>query len=306
MWVTEDKIYEFSPPDGFDYNAYGLNEQSNSTDYAKVLAKLGQLPSSRQDLLRCKNGKMKFSDGPWETEITIEDDICTYHSYHTASSHFKKLVWKKGKGLIQYSWGYGAHRDGMDLMLDESSKTTQNSQQDSNIFKEASYEYSGAINENLKIHMSLYPNGNNLEGTYFYKTIKKEIRLQGKVENDQILLNQFGENGSVTGTFKGVIKKVDGFDGIWTSPDGKRTYPFEVSLVDNTVNFSTFDVNKKYNNGTKSFVELKLKLPRLDGNYDGIPEINKYFVDKEKFFYYELPLEILKEYDKLVEGVKDN
>lgn len=73
-----------------------------------------------------------------------------------------------------------------------------------------------------------------------------------------------------------------------------------------TVNFSTFDVNKKYFNNANGFVELKLKLPRLDGNYDGIPEINKYFVDKEKFFYNELPLDMLKEDNKKVEGEKDN
>jgi len=73
-----------------------------------------------------------------------------------------------------------------------------------------------------------------------------------------------------------------------------------------TVNFSTFDVNKKYFNDAKGFVELKLKLPRLNGDYDGIPEINKYFVDKEKFFYNELPLDDLKEDNLKVEGEKDN
>jgi hypothetical protein len=73
-----------------------------------------------------------------------------------------------------------------------------------------------------------------------------------------------------------------------------------------TVNFSTFEVNKKYFNDAKGFVELKLKLPLLDGNYDGIPEINKYFISKEKFFYDELPLDILKESNQKVEGEKDN
>lgn len=306
LWVTKDKIYEFYPPDGFDYKGYSLSKQSNNSDYAKVLEKLGQLPKNSQDLLRCNNDNMNFSEGLWKTEISVENDICTYLSYHTGSSHFKKFVWEKGKGLTQYAWGYGAHRDGMDLKLDQSSQsTTQNSQQQ-NMFQKDSYDYSGEINQNLKIRMSLYPHGNSLDGTYFYETIKKEIKVQGKVASNQILLDEFDESGNITGTFKGVIKTVDGFDGIWTSPDGKKTYPFKVSLVDKTVNFSTFDINKKYYNDAKGFVELKLKLPRLDGNCDGIPEINKYFADKEKFFYNELPLDSLKEANIKVEGMKDN
>lgn len=76
--------------------------------------------------------------------------------------------------------------------------------------------------------------------------------------------------------------------------------------VDKTVNFSTYDVNKKYFNDVNGFAELKLKLPQLDGNYDGIPEINKYFGGKEKFFYDELPLDILKESNQKVEGKNDN
>lgn len=73
-----------------------------------------------------------------------------------------------------------------------------------------------------------------------------------------------------------------------------------------SVNFSTFEVNKKYFNDAEGFVELKLKLPKLEGNYDGIGEINKYFVDKETFFYNELPLDLLKESNLKVEGEKDN
>lgn len=76
--------------------------------------------------------------------------------------------------------------------------------------------------------------------------------------------------------------------------------------VDKTVNFSMYDVNKKYFNDVNGFAELKLKLPQLDGNYDGIPEINNYFGGKEKFFYDELPLDILKVSNLKVEGEHDN
>lgn len=76
--------------------------------------------------------------------------------------------------------------------------------------------------------------------------------------------------------------------------------------VHRTVNFLTFEVNKKYFNDANGYAELNLKLPRLDGNYDGIPEVNKYFIGKEKFFYDELPLDSLKEINIKVEGIKDN
>jgi hypothetical protein len=76
--------------------------------------------------------------------------------------------------------------------------------------------------------------------------------------------------------------------------------------VNKTVNFSSFEVNKKYFNDVNGYAELELKLPRLDGNYDGIPEINNYFVSKEKFFLDELPLDSLKESNLKVEGEHDN
>ncbi|SHJ15795.1 RsiV family protein [Desulfosporosinus lacus] len=93
-----------------------------------------------------------------------------------------------------------------------------------------------------------------------------------------------------------------------TAPGNINSSYSEVSSISvhKTVNFSTFDVNQKYFNDVNGYAELNLKLPRLDGNYDGIPEINKYFIGKEKFFYDELPLDSLKEFNRKVEGKKDN
>ena len=76
--------------------------------------------------------------------------------------------------------------------------------------------------------------------------------------------------------------------------------------VDKTVNFSTFDINKKYYNDVNGFAELKLKLPRLNGSYEGIPKINDFFASKEKFFYDELPLDFIKKNNLKVNGAHDN
>jgi hypothetical protein len=38
-------------------------------------------------------------------------DQCIYLSSHNSSGHFKKLVWKKGVGLVEHASGYGARQD---------------------------------------------------------------------------------------------------------------------------------------------------------------------------------------------------
>ncbi len=91
------------------------------------------------------------------------------------------------------------------------------------------------------------------------------------------------------------------------SAGGNTVKPTDETAIPNkTFRFSTFYIHKKYFNDVNGFAELKLSLPRLDGNYDGIPEINEYFAGKEKFFYDELPLDSLKEANVKVEGEKDN
>lgn len=70
------------------------------------------------------------------------------------------------------------------------------------------------------------------------------------------------------------------------------------------VSFDVYDVNKKYYGENESYVELDLKLPQLEGDYDGIPAINTYFANKEQFFYEQLPLDMLEQLDNLkpIEG----
>ena len=44
----------------------------------------------------------------------MKGDLCIYEASHP-SGHFKKIVWKKGVGLVEYASGYGAHADGYRL-----------------------------------------------------------------------------------------------------------------------------------------------------------------------------------------------
>ena len=49
-----------------------------------------------------------------ENNDQIEGDFCIYEASH-ASGYFKKIVWKKGVGLVEYGNGYDAQTDGYRL-----------------------------------------------------------------------------------------------------------------------------------------------------------------------------------------------
>jgi hypothetical protein len=59
-------------------------------------------------------GHFDHEEGLWTTTIELKGDLCIYDAAHP-SGHFKKIVWKKGVGLIEYSEGYGAGADGFRL-----------------------------------------------------------------------------------------------------------------------------------------------------------------------------------------------
>ncbi|GEM_PF-468718 len=74
-----------------------------------------------------------------------------------------------------------------------------------------------------------------------------------------------------------------------------------------SITFNTNDINQKYYGEDGSYVELDLKLPILEGTYDGIPAINTFFAGKEQFYYDQLPLEMLEEsnHSGVLEGQAD-
>jgi hypothetical protein len=67
-------------------------------------------------------------------------------------------------------------------------------------------------------------------GSYFYEKQRKEIKLQGKAGQKDIILNEYDEIGKNTGMFKGTMNTVDKIVGTWISADGKRRLPFTLSL----------------------------------------------------------------------------
>lgn len=119
FWVTDDKIYEFSPPKDFDYKEFvGEDGEIDNLKCIKAIEKDGNLPNDDEDLLRCSNKSINLSDDKIRPkDIVVESTTCKYSYFNGGSSTYNNIIWKKGTGIIHYSWGYGAKKYGMRLDL---------------------------------------------------------------------------------------------------------------------------------------------------------------------------------------------
>ena len=78
-----------------------LNEENNEAAVKKVSAMDKPPEFEPADVYGITSGKFAHEDGPWQTTIELKDDQCVYQASHN-SGHFKKVVWKKRVGLVEY------------------------------------------------------------------------------------------------------------------------------------------------------------------------------------------------------------
>src|SRR6266480_1137969 len=91
-----------------------LNEDDNDAAVKKISA-LDKPPQFEQsEIYGITSGKFDYEEGLWKTTIRLKDNLCVYDANHP-SGHFKKIIWEKGVGLVEYASGYGAHADGYRL-----------------------------------------------------------------------------------------------------------------------------------------------------------------------------------------------
>jgi hypothetical protein len=91
-----------------------LNEQDND-DAAKKISTLDEPPEFEpNDIYAITSGSFEHQEGDWKTTIKLKGNLCIYEATHP-SGHFKKIVWKKGVGLVEYASGYGARAYGYRL-----------------------------------------------------------------------------------------------------------------------------------------------------------------------------------------------
>lgn len=91
-----------------------LNEEDND-DAAKKISAMDKPPEFQpNDISGITSGNFEHQEGNWKTTIKVKGDLCIYEATHP-SGHFRKIVWKKGVGLVEYASGYGAQADGYRL-----------------------------------------------------------------------------------------------------------------------------------------------------------------------------------------------
>jgi hypothetical protein len=91
-----------------------LNEQDNDAAATKISALDKRPDFEPNDIYGITTGSFEHHEGEWKTTIELKGDLCIYEASHP-SGHFKKIVWKKGLGLVEYASGYGARADGYRL-----------------------------------------------------------------------------------------------------------------------------------------------------------------------------------------------
>jgi hypothetical protein len=91
-----------------------LNEQDNDEAARKISVMDKPLAFEPNDIYGIASGNFEHREGEWKTTIKVKGDLCIYEANHP-SGHFKKIVWKKGLGLVEYASGYGARADGYRL-----------------------------------------------------------------------------------------------------------------------------------------------------------------------------------------------
>ena len=96
-----------------------LNEENNEAAVKKISAMEKPPEFEPSDIYGITSGKLNHEEGPWTTTIELKNEQCIYLASHN-SGHFKKVVWRKGVGLVEYSMGYGAMADGFRLKRTES------------------------------------------------------------------------------------------------------------------------------------------------------------------------------------------
>lgn len=92
-----------------------VNEEDKEAAVKKIAAMAAPPAFEQNEINGISEGTFHNTEGPWETTIRLQDDLCIYQANHNSSGHFKKIVWKKGVGLMEYSMGLGALSDGFRL-----------------------------------------------------------------------------------------------------------------------------------------------------------------------------------------------
>lgn len=92
-------------------------------------------------------------------------------------------------------------------------------------------DYTGTLDNSIKIHMSIYNNNGKLNGSYFYDKIGKSIELKGSLNGNSITLNEYASAGTITGIFTGSETSNDSIKGTFTNKKAGTSFSFLLNKV---------------------------------------------------------------------------
>jgi hypothetical protein len=97
-----------------DERIFLVNEENIPAAIKRISASDKPPEFEPSEIYGIRRGSFNHEDGLWKTTIRLKGDLCVYEASHP-SGHFKKVVWKKGVGLVEHASGYGARGDGYRL-----------------------------------------------------------------------------------------------------------------------------------------------------------------------------------------------
>ena len=115
--------------------------------------------------------------------------------------------------------------------------------------------FEGKISEKFDIIMKLTSENGIVNGVYYYKKVGENIQLKGDIQNGELLLNEYDNNGNQTGIFKGKIIENSKIEGNWSKPNGEKEMTFKV-----------IESNTSYTSEQNSIKE-KLNFENIGGTY---------------------------------------
>lgn len=131
--------------------------------------------------------------------------------------------------------------------------------------------FSGNVGDN-RVQMTLRRDGSQLQGTYFYQKVGKDLKVSGAIKEDgSFTLAEFAPTGAKTGEFSGSWSKTESDDGYtlngeWKNPGGTKTLEFflteQMIFFKSGARLTTRTFSEK--NKPKVF-ELSAEYPELSG-----------------------------------------
>jgi hypothetical protein len=86
--------------------------------------------------------------------------------------------------------------------------------------------YSGWIKDKYEIELSFIKTGEQITGTYFYRSQNKPIRIKGTVIGEVVSINEIDASGKQTGMFNGKYNHQTVITGTWSTPGKEKSMSF--------------------------------------------------------------------------------